>query len=227
MIPSVFTYDFAGRCRSLIDGLEKAAGDISDPRFGTGPLITTFAITMAMPLIIVPIERLGTYRGAAKHDRGNLPQMYERLRAELEKPFADASFRGEGTWSLLSVPGPVRNPHDWSEHLGKTGDLFDSRFCDAMDAQPALNVLNGLRCALGHGSIAYLNRHGQFAPGEEAEVIALFAKDYDNDERVVRIYSVNQDDFLDFLRSWADFLLEISHDAVDDRIDPPMLAAAE
>lgn len=224
MIPSVFTYDFAVRCRSLLEGLEATARNISDPSFGAGPLITTFAITMAMPLIIVPIERLGTYRGASKHDRKDLPEMYERLRTELEKPFGETPFRGTGTWSQMSVPGIVHNPQDWRQCLGKVKNIFNTELCDAINAQPAINVLNGLRCALGHGSIAYLDRRGQFAPGEEAQIIALYAKDYDNNEPVVRIYSVGQDDFLNFLRQWSEFLIEIRQDSGDDRIEPAFIA---
>lgn len=225
MIPSVFTYDFAARCVCLIDGLDEYARQISEPRFGSGPLTTTFAVTMAMPLIIVPIERLGTYRGAAKHDQKSLPKMYERLTTELERPFSKVPFRGGGQWSLMSVPGQVRGPEDWRECQERSGGIFSPELCTAVDELPALRVLNGLRCALAHGSIAYLDSRGRYSPGEEAKTIALFANDYG--ARLVRIYSVRQDDFLDFLRSWAEFLTEISEGAEDYNIDPPFLVAAE
>lgn len=223
MINPVFTYDFARRCRALLHDLEPVARTTHAPETG-GPLTTTFAIAMAMPLIVVPIERLGTYNRAAGHDRSRLPTMYGKLDAELAKPFSAAKFRGGAAWALVTCPEPVNGPSDWQGRVVSAGGLFADVHRQAIDDTLGKEVLNGLRCALAHGSVAYLDRDGKYTPGAEAEVVALFATKREKDRPpVVQIYAVHQDHFLTFLDDWACFLDEIRG---DEAIDPPPIQEA-
>jgi len=180
---------------------------------------------MAMPLIIVPLERLGTYQKASKHDRGDWPKIYEALAAELNKPFRETRFRGAEPWSELVVPAPVHGPDDWVVQQRKAGGLFTPALREAIDCRDGLTVMNGLRCALAHGSIAYLDEDGFFAPGAEAKIISMFAVQRQKDAETVRIVSIHQDAFLAFLHRWAQFLIDISAERADVRIDPAEITA--
>jgi len=214
MIPAVFTYDFPERCIALLDALESPARNTFLPAHGeTGPLITTFAISMAMPLIIVPIERLGTYRNASKQDRAHLPQMYERVKRELMKPFGQTCFRGNGRWSLATTPHIVRAPADWASAIDQVEGLFAPRHRQALDNLSGSEVLNGLRHALAHGSIAYLDEAGRWEPGQEAKIVAFIATDRTgHGPDGSNIFCVSQEDLLLFLRAWAGFLMDAGRD---------------
>lgn len=217
MIPAVFTYDFARRCLTLLNDLEPVARKISGGAgIGPGPLTTTFTVAMAMPLIVVPIERLGTYKKASKHDRSTLPTMYARLSEELAKPFGETKLGPDRYWSLVTVNGVAHQPADWESAIDAADGIFADQHRDDLSRLKAEVVLNGLRCALAHGSIAYLDRHGKFSPGQEADVIALFSLNRNGDQETTSVFAIHQDDFLVFLRSWAQFLDEIGHDELLD-----------
>jgi hypothetical protein len=213
-IPEHYSRDIAQRCRALIRHLRPLVenGLPDDHRFG-GPLVTTFLLAMATPMIVLPVERLfkPVLPGAlvAGNDRQLDPALAEKVDDVLgpARRFADAPFVTPGRWSYVRNFPPFKLADWWP------GELLDTLSSEAAfaeaDQTPAQRILLDLRNALAHGGIAYLDSHGRNTDDQTAQAAMLaFASARIGDGKVTRInvLRTHQDDFCKFVVNWADWL---------------------
>lgn len=215
--PQHYSADLSSRCLRLLEELEPHAAQTfmpgQDERLG--PLTATFALTMAIPIITLPYERLYNLRNADFHyadDRQLKDELTASLKAEmgLEK-LSHAKFYRPDVWSFVTIDHPpffnLANefPYPVSENLSR--DTAKS----AADNMPVSQWVSCLRNALAHGGITYLDEKGLPSYGQPIKMYAFVSGKYDRtgDRRqLVRlnILRINQTDFIQFLRDWVDWL---------------------
>ena len=202
MIPQVLSYALAERCDALMDACLPAVRREASPEMS---LATTFALTMAMPLIVIPLERLSD-DGEEDSMRAERPGRFvEEFRRGMQGRFGDAPFRGDGVWYAAEHEGPPKAPSHWGWAL--RGPVASERNRERADASQARHVMWGIRHALSHGCVAYLDDDGNYAPARVAGMLAFAACNRAGTRAYIR--AIRQDEFIRFLKGWAAWLQEI------------------
>lgn len=130
--PNHYGRDVARCCDAHMRGLwpQVAAGLPDDQSFG-GPLTTTFLLAMAIPIILIPAERLlqpsrGRSRGA--DDRALDPKLAAELTDVFgpHRAFGEAPFVERGLWRLAtSTKFNISDP--WPYELFERLRTFDAQ----------------------------------------------------------------------------------------------------
>lgn len=198
-----FVSDFPGRCDTLLARFDREAG--------RGGLDVTLMLCIAMPSIVVPVERL-----AGPSDTGDQPNpghpsrdwhRFEEAKARLDRLF-EGSFRGSelcpvtasSSWSFGELSNPADDPDSWPElsALKPLGRDKKSR-----------TVLLHLRNALAHGNI--------FTRGTpQIDQIIFLSKP--NEATRFRYLAVTPVEFRGFLNNWLRFVrqLEVPEGVIPD-----------
>ncbi|MBO9708076.1 MAG: hypothetical protein J7521_07680 [Caulobacter sp.] len=222
MIPEHYSRDIPERCDALIDLLSETV-EQPQVRFG-GPLKTTFLLAMAMPMILLPWERLfqrgkgGKANPAAEHDldKAMTDEVVGLIGAGklAEEPFFEV-----GAWALASRQTPFKVGREWPYDLAE--ELASADAADAATALAPKVFLSILRNALAHGAITYLDQTG-YQAGGEAQMFGFVAKQ-DYGALPIHVLRVDKDAFRRFLRAWAQWLRQAG---VQDLLgEGPALAA--
>ena len=210
-IPKHYSRDIVQRCQALIGDLYPIVekGFPSNRQFG-GPLVTTFLLAIATPMIVLPIERIfKAARGDAvtADDCQVAPAFAEQVNDVLgpERRFADAPFVIPDRWSYVRNLDPFNFAEWWSNDLPEK--LASKGAFAAANEAPAQRILLDLRNALAHGGVAYLDSNGQQIDSGQAAMLALASAQL-KDRKVARInvLRIHQDDFFKFVMSWAEWL---------------------
>jgi len=180
-----------------------------------GPLTATFLLSMAMPIINLPIERVERCNGARFDgyidDRGLDPELSRRMSACLGgQQIRHASFFEEGAWSYYRAPLTV--PVNISEGFP---DLFAIEL-EKPEATAAASSLPGsqwssiLRNSMAHGGIVYLDEDGRTARHRPAKFFVFVSGRFDRDDcgrpvklNAVETLRVSLSQFRVFLRLWV------------------------
>lgn len=214
--PSHYSLALPQRCLQILDELWPHAAAIPGER-DLGPPISTFLISMAMPIINIPIERIERHRDKTgpryANDRPLDPKATERIDRVLGRTsFAAAPFYRADAWSYLSIPrGPFPNialglPDEIASRL----DSDEGRTAAAR--MPTSQWCSILRNSLAHGGIAYLDENGRSSYGTRVEMYCFASGKYEGEGRDTRLTAVNllrirQDDFRTFLQLWVQWLV--------------------
>ncbi len=226
MRPEHYSRDIVERCQSLIDQLgplvERGLPD--DSRFN-GPLLTTFLLAVATPMIVLPIERIFkplTGNQAVADDTA----LDERVVAAVGnvlapgKSFGEAPFPSE-RWTYV-YDYPVFNIADqWPDDLLK--ELSSPKAAQRAKETEASRILRDLRNALAHGGVTYLDKNGGNTEEPAAMLAFTAARSKDRMPVGLNIVRVPKEDFRTFLRAWANWLAgsQVSFFLSED----PLLAA--
>lgn len=196
-----FVSDFPGRCAELLR-FERTARLIKRE--------VTLMLCVAMPSIVVPLERLAGPR-PNNESQGHPSRDWERFdqaKSGLDRLFEQA-FRGSSLWP---------HPGSSSWFFGELSEVLNGpdSWVELTEPKPlgpdkkTKTVLMHIRNALAHGNI--------FTRGNpEIEQIILLSKPVDADR--FRFLAVAPADFREFLRHWLHFLreLELPDDLVSER----------
>lgn len=187
-----------------------------DGVFG-GPLTTTFLISLAMPILVLPFERILVQGGedpfpAYADDTGLDAAVTKRLTRGLGGRFEGMPFFHAGHWSVVET-----NDEYFRLPEGLPGHLADALGADAAyrtaARMPAQSLLACLRNALSHGGISYLdaNGHTTIASHEQVSMLAFVSvrikgQGADRQALGLRVARISEEHFRLFLGSWVTWL---------------------
>jgi hypothetical protein len=191
-----------------------------------GPLTTTFLISMSMPIINIPTERIEKYLGLRDtegyvDDRHLNPRAAEEFKNVLRRGrFGDAPFFQRDVWRLYQYEGePINLADGLPEAIAVELEKDEAEHRAA--AMPASQWLAILRNALAHGGIVYLDERGRssrdtsvkmfgFVNGRFRDGWCRYEKNQTcRAERVpsgLNILRINEVDYHDFLHRWVNWV---------------------
>lgn len=213
---------------ALIDQLWGEAAKIhGGERPDLGPLTSTFLISMSMPVLTIPLERIERQidkvdgEGYAD-DRYLNPVAVKAFEDVIRRgSLGDAPFYREGAWRFHNVTeGPFPNiaaglPDAMADALSSSAAV------EAARKMPALQWISIIRNAMAHGGIAYLDERGRSSHGTPVKMYAFVSGKYGKPKcqhaegqcrygpgalERLNILRVSEADFRDFLREWVAWL---------------------
>lgn len=209
-IPKHYSLQLPDRCRSLIEELwaavEKAP---SADRYG-GSLTTTFLLSLATPMIVMPVERLlkqGWQEGFADDrplDAAVTAIVQGAFGARVR--FGDCPFfsRDDG-WTYAFSPSGFNVAYGLPHQIAEELALHSAQ--QAASELGATDAIKALRNALAHAVIAYLDAQGHSTFGASAHMLA-FVGEVREDRKFVglHILRISESGFRAFLGRWVDWL---------------------
>ncbi|MCC6948959.1 MAG: hypothetical protein IT539_14435 [Bradyrhizobiaceae bacterium] len=214
--PLHYSLELPQRCLQLIEELWPHVERIRQREHPElGALTTTFLISMSMPIINLPIERLERHRDARSEgyadDRHIDPRIMEAVTTVLSnQALQKAPFYSPKAWSfvaytnrpLFNIANPI--PDDLALEL-------DTDEATARAARmPTLQWCSILRNAMAHGGIVYLDDEGRASYGRPVKMYAFVSGKFaDSDREEVKglnVLRISQANYHDFLRKWVAWL---------------------
>lgn len=213
--PLHYSLELPERCLQLIEDLwphAKKSRQREHPELGA--LTATFLISMSMPIINLPVERIERHRDSEDHgyadDRHIDPQVTEAVMTALSsQELRQAPFYSPQAWSFVAYSGrPLFNiaksiPDDVAQELGA-----EEAFRTA-NKMPTSQWCGVLRNAMAHGGIAYLDGQGRTSHGQPVKMYAFVSRRFASDRREIsglNVLRISEANYLDFLRKWVAWL---------------------
>lgn len=206
MIPERFCTQIPQRMRSLIDAMEPVARDKD--------LLTSFALMVAMPVLIIPLERVAKRGSQGKNEINDVhvaPRFAADWGQKRREKFVDAFVPNQedrSKWRYLELPrDQIERPTNWKDTLGRH-PLHPGAVNEIVN-QDVENVLMVMRHGLAHGSIVYLDEDGNENPFRRVTHLAFVARAMGEDlgrATSFRVLIVEQEAFLSFLKCWTDWI---------------------
>ncbi|RAP39495.1 hypothetical protein BYZ73_20205 [Rhodovulum viride] len=226
--PQHYSVELPCRCLALINGLWHEASKLhGEENPELGPLTSTFLVSMSMPILTIPLERVERQIGKAEDqayadDRHLGPKAADAFVDVIRKgKLGEAAFYKEGAWRFVSVrKGPFPNiasglPEDLAEALSGDDAVEAAR---AMEASQWVSIL---RNAMAHGGIAYLDETGRSSHGTPAKMFAFVSGKYAKPKcqhaeancrfgmgklEGLNILRISETDYRQFLEAWVAWL---------------------
>ena len=217
--PENYGLELPERCLLLLDRLwPHAQSTFQAGERHLGPLTSTFLISMSIPIINLPIERIERRPGDEdKHyvsDRQINPEASTAIDETLRgNSLGDAPFFMNDAWRFVScstppvtniargLPEPIAKELDAKEAAKKAAKMPASQWCSI------------LRNALAHGGIAYLNEQGRSSYGEPIKMYVFVSGKFDQESKeepkpltALNYLRISETDYYDFLHRWVDWL---------------------
>jgi len=214
--PLHYSLELPERCLQLIDELWPCAQLIlQKDRPELGSLTTTFLISMSMPIISLPVERI------------------ERHRAAIGQAYADDRLvDGDAAVSIMAVLGgqefgkaPFFSPESWSyvfcpkEALFNIANGLPERFAEVLCSQeafdsvrrmPASQWCSVLRNAMAHGGIGYLDADGRSSYGRPVAMYVFVSakREKEDHDQIVGLHllRISEENYRVFLSKWVGWL---------------------
>ena len=224
--PQHYSIELPGRCLQLIEGLWPSASKLfGGERPDLGPLTSTFLISMSMPILNVPLERIERQidKGEGYADDRHLNQeAVEAFTGVIRKgSFGAAPFYRHGAWRfhrLKQRPFP-------NIAKGLPDDVAEALWAeDAAEAAYNMNAsqwISILRNAMAHGGIAYLDENGRSSHGTPVKMFAFVSGKYGKPKcdhadasckfgmgelEGLSILRISETDYMQFLTEWVAWL---------------------
>lgn len=208
MIPERFCTEIPQRMMRLLDAMQPIAQ--------RQDLTTSMALMVAMPLLMIPLERTTTKYGApanAINEVRDAVSFVSALRRLKRQPFCEAFLKRPeqlSQWRYLEIDHNIDHPSKWRDSLDRhplaPGAQNDIR------EQDAENILLTLRHALAHGNVVYLNEQGYEAPGRQVTHLAFVSEGRARAD-AYRVLIVDENAFVEFLKSWAHWVAGFNMDS--------------
>lgn len=201
MIPERFCTEIPQRMMRLLDAMQPIAKQQD--------LTTSMALMVAMPLLMIPLERTNTNRGEpvnAINDVLGARSFVRALRKLKQQPFYEAFLQRPEQlmqWRFLEITRNIDHPSEWRDSLNR--HPLQPGAQNDIKNQDAKNVLLTLRHALAHGNVVYLNEDGIETPGRRVTHLA-FVSECRGRSDAYRVLIVEERAFIDFLRGWAEWV---------------------
>lgn len=208
MTPERFCTEVPLRMRRLLDDMYPMAVQQG--------LTTSFTLMVAMPLLMIPLERTAT-RGRAPanaiSDVNTARSFVQALRGLKQSLFWVEFLQNPELlhkWRFTEIIDNINHPSEWRDSLGRHPMQPGAR--NDIKEQTVENVLLTMRHALAHGNVVYLNEEGDEAPGRRVTHMAFVASGL-NQSVAYRVVIVEELAFVDFLKAWADWLARYNIDS--------------
>lgn len=183
--------------------------DVMYPIAQEQDLTTSFTLMVAMPLLMIPLERTAT-RGRdpanAISDVDTAQLFVQALRQLKLKLFWEVFLSAPELlhrWRFTQIARRIDRPSQWLDSLDRHPMRAGAR--NDIKEQTVENVLMTLRHALAHGNVVYLNEEGDEAPGRRVTHMAFVAAGLGG-SAAYRVLIVEELAFVEFLKAWADWL---------------------
>lgn len=204
MVPERFCTQIPLRMRSLLDAMEPLAREKD--------LLTSFALMAAMPVLIIPLERVAIKKegGAANeiNDVGAAPRFAADWQLKKREKFVSAFLPRREEWSkwrYLELPKKdIEHPREWKDRLGR--HPMQAGAINELKSQSVENVLLVMRHGLAHGSVVYLDENGYESPFRKVTHLGFVTRSRSNLTENYRVLIVEEEAFLSFLKSWTDWI---------------------
>lgn len=213
--PQHYGIELPERCLTLIDELWDQASRTYGKNKHLGPLTSTFLVSMSMPILNLPIERIerqtnnGDEEGYAD-DRHIDPKAVERFEQIIQRgALGGAPFFKPDVWRFVQVPEDrlFNTSRGLPEEVAIA--LASDDAAEQAAAMPANQWISVLRNALAHGGVCYLDEHGQTSYGSPVKMYAFVSGKYEGRALVkLNILRIAETDYRDFLRRWVAWLSE-------------------
>jgi hypothetical protein len=218
--PLHYSLELPQRCLQLIDELLPYAQKSFQPnRPSLGPLTTTFLISMSMPIINLPIERIERHRagnGAYASD----VQINPNVTAAILKTIGalelrNAPFFQQGAWAFAKVPqSALFNISDGLPDAVANLLASDGSATGA-SKMPTSQWSSVLRNAMSHGGIAYLDEAGKTSYDTPVKMYVFISGKYDDDDppnlTALQLLRISEGNYLTFVRSWVAWLVNCGY----------------
>lgn len=216
MIPERYCTQVTQRMRSLIDTME--------PTARTKDLLTSFTLMAAMPIVIIPLERVAQSRGSARNEINDLivaPRFAKAWQKKRLENFLNAFVPDQlcrSNWRYLELSNEkIDKPSEWRDQLGR--HPMSQGAVNEITKQNVENILTVMRHGLAHGSIIYLDEKGDENPMRKVTHLGFVVRATGQDRhypKSFRVLIVEQEEFLSFLKRWTDWIsdYEIAHSLV-------------
>lgn len=166
-IPHYFGIELPQRCLDLINELQGVAEQIyGGNRQDLGALTSTFLLSMSMPILNLPVERIERQIGLSGcegyvDDRHISEKAVEAFQKTIQQgTLSQTPFYMQGAWRFIQSRGETRNiARGLPEEIAAALDT-DVATSNAA-AMPASQWISVVRNALAHGGIAYLDGRGR------------------------------------------------------------------
>ena len=197
------------RCQTLLDELyqeQLPKAPDSDYR-----LRATFLLSVAMPMVIFPMERIYKFSDGTQSGHLNdapLDQtLADNLKAELSKSAEESQFFDRGKWAFHRHDMTVCGKLSLATGLPlEIASKLSEPEADALDTGcTAENLLKIIRNSLAHGSVMFLDEHGKSVEAGPVTKLAFVSTDMKG-EKDYRFLRVGMADFREFLQRWAKWL---------------------
>jgi hypothetical protein len=187
-------------------------------------LTTTFALALAMPLIVIPFERNSEFTdmNELQTDR-QFAEEFARLKDAnffahfLQSPKLLEMWRFVAIHEASSKGVRINSPHTWRDDLGR--HPLQSGAVNQLKEQSVDRILYTMRNALSHATIVYLNEQGLEQHDREVTHLAFVSRKRRQTPHDFYVLIVEQQEFVRFLRAWVQWLQQI-------RLDDSLLLAA-
>lgn len=226
--PDHYSIELPQRCLKLINSLwQQVSATYANDDQALGPLTSTFIMSMSMPIISIPLERVErqihrpegeTYVDDRRINEGIAEAFQSVIR---RGQLGDAPFFTEGAWSFCQVPkDELKNIADgFSEELARKLDCKEA--LESAQRMPASQWISVLRNAMAHGGIAYLDETGRtnsnvpvkmfaFVSGRFGRRICKYADEECPNSmgslESLNVLRIHEDHYRDFLHQWVDWL---------------------
>ncbi|WP_139250828.1 hypothetical protein [Palleronia salina] len=227
--PQHYSIELPSRCLDLINGLWSAASNLyGGAHPDLGPLTSTFLVSMSMPILNIPLERIERQidknDGEAYADDRHLnPEAVEAFMKVIRKgKLGDAPFYKDGTWRFHPLrDGPFPNISDGlPDSLAEALESEDA--IKAARVMPASQWVSLLRNAMAHGGIAYLDENGRSRHGTPVKMFAFVSGKYGKPKCEfadaacrfgmgkldgLNFLRISEDDYRSFLGDWVAWLV--------------------
>ena len=213
--PRNYSLELPNRCLDLLDGLWDAVAN--DEELGArhgGPLSTTFLLSLATPIVVLPTERILKQHPLVEGsvDDWHLDrELADRLRLDFitADPLGTCPFfSNDDGWSYVRYD----SHHNFARGLPVevAAGLSEPEAKNAAANLLAVTAILILRNSLAHGSIAYLDQHGSGLYGNRAENLALISERRNQAGEVIgyHVLRISETGFRSFLHRWVDWLNE-------------------
>lgn len=225
--PQHYGIELPQRCLTLLEGLwGRASQTYTDHTRHLGPLTSTFLISMSMPIINIPTERIEKYLGLRDaegyvDDRHLNPDATEEFMNVLRRrSLGQAPFFRQGAWRFYRCEGkPINLARGLPEDIAV--ELEKKEAGERAAAMPASQWLGVLRNALAHGGIIYLDERGRSSRDTPVRMFGFVNGRFRDGpcpheksqtcraERVasgLNILRIAEDDYRDFLQRWVGWM---------------------
>lgn len=209
--PIHFSLEVPQRAHSLLRDLYDTLGETEGTKL---PLKATFLLSISMPIVILPIERILKRKAHMNDVNQHLADGVANAIDDNTLARAAPFFAGRWEYASLEkgagfpnlarhgLPNEIAEKLDKPEAVEKAKDLSSKRFCDI------------LRNALAHGGVLYLDEHGRSTVGDPVQRFAFVSTNSPYNPTELFFLRTTMGDYRVFLQRWIDWLKENSVEQV-------------